>query len=537
MSSYVPADSLVYIEINSLPAITDAVQGTDAWKKVAAELALNNKAPSAAEMVIARSGLAPVRAVISSRAQMALVVVGIDTAEKDDSLRIKPDVALVVETHTTRWRTKDLVASNIQRLAEFAYGASTCKERAGDVDYIECAEASGARKIIGAIDGTVVIVGNSDKAVESCLQVRRGQRPSLHMDQELSQAKRRLKAESALLFGYVSQINAARLFSLGAPLLIGKAPGDQQLEQLLSSSAAKIIRGVAWTSEPAAGGIEDLYQISLDSQVTKRLEPAFDTGTSSDAFWKLIPDSFRSLTVYKNHDPQAAWVSLDSALAMKLDALSAVIFASLLKSGLSGFGIEDPKQVLTSVSSPLVTLRPMLGESSLLVAPIKDEAQLRKALSASLLKDGKGQILNDIGIDPDKEKEFTAVFVNGFVIIGKTDSMIPYLGQLRNKELITPDHLAAMDALGNKGSGAIVTYSNERDSLLNMVRPLCQLSGRQVSEAELVELKQRLEQNIFSRTASILSEDGIERRSQSAFGQIGSIISLAQADSSSKPTR
>src|SRR6476620_8745380 len=94
MSSYVPADSLVYIEINSLPAITDAVQGTDAWKKVAAELALNNKAPSAAEMVIARSGLAPVRAVISSRAQMALVVFGIDTAEKDDSLRIKPDVAL-----------------------------------------------------------------------------------------------------------------------------------------------------------------------------------------------------------------------------------------------------------------------------------------------------------------------------------------------------------------------------------------------------------------------------------------------------------
>ena len=38
MSNYVPADSLVYIEINSLPAITDAVQGTDAWKKVAAEL-------------------------------------------------------------------------------------------------------------------------------------------------------------------------------------------------------------------------------------------------------------------------------------------------------------------------------------------------------------------------------------------------------------------------------------------------------------------------------------------------------------------
>jgi hypothetical protein len=365
--------------------------------------------------------------------------------------------------------------------------------------------------------------------------VRRGQRPSLQLDQELSHARKTLKAESALSFGYVSQINAARLFSIGAPLLIGKAPGDQQLEQLLSNSAAKIFHGVSWTSQRAAGGIEDVYEISLDSQVTKRLEPAFDTGTSNEDFWKLVPDSFRSVTVYTSKDPQAAWVSLDSALAMKLDALSAVIFASLLKSGLSGFGIEDPKQLLTSLSPPLVTLRPILGESSLLIAHVKDDAQLRQALSASFATAGKGQILNNIGVDPDKEKEFTAVLVNGFLIVGKTDSVIPYLGQLRNKELLTSEHLTAMAP--NRSAGAVVTYSNERDSLLNMIGPLCQLSGRQISEAELTELKKRLEQDSFSRTESMLTEDGIERRSRSAFGQIGTIISFAQSDSSSKPTR
>ena len=125
-------------------------------------------------------------------------------------------------------------------------------ERSADADYIECSVAGGERKIVGAVDGTLVVVGNSDNAVRSCLEVRRGTRPSIHTDPELLKVRASLASEKTLGFGYISPANSAKLFSWAAPLLMGQAPGDQQLEQLLAVSAGKVLRGVAWTANSSA---------------------------------------------------------------------------------------------------------------------------------------------------------------------------------------------------------------------------------------------------------------------------------------------
>ena len=532
MSDYVPADSLIYIEINSFTDLAKAIQETEAWQTTSTALGNHSKPQGSLAFLAARSGIGPVEAVVSTRAQMALVVVGVNTAEKENSLRIKPEVALVVETHTAGWRIKSTVVKNLKRLAEFAYGSSTCTERTAGADFVECVESSGSRKLIGAIDGTVVIIANSDKAVQNCLEVRGGQRPSLHTDPELLIAKKSLGSDSALSFGYVSQANSAKLFSLGAPLLLGKAPGDQQLEQLLGNSAAKILRGIAWASKATGGRIEDRYQISLEPEVTKRLEPAFEPTKSNDDFWKLVPDAFRSLTVYKSSDPQTAWFSLNSAAATKLDAMSSMLFASLLKAGLSGYGIENPRDVLGSMAPPVVTIRPVLGDGSLLLARVKDQEQLRRSLTSDLLREGKGQVLTGSQSEPDKNREFAAVFLDGFVILGKTENVAVYLAQLRNGEMITTDHSNVLRSLEQKHSAAITTYTSERESLTTVVSALSLLNGHPLSEAELVEVRKRLNKFNVSFTESRLNSNGIERVSLSAFGQFGNLLALAQADSS-----
>jgi len=532
MSDYVPADSLIYIEINSFTDLAKAIQETEAWQTTSTALGNRSKPQGSLAFLAARSGIGPVEAVVSTRAQMALVVVGVNTAEKENSLRIKPEVALVVETHTAGWRIKSTVVKNLKRLAEFAYGSSTCTERTAGADFVECVESSGSRKLIGAIDGTVVIIANSDKAVQNCLEVRSGQRPSLHTDPELLIAKKSLGSDSALSFGYVSQANSAKLFSLGAPLLLGKAPGDQQLEQLLGNSAAKILRGIAWASKATGGRIEDRYQISLEPEVTKQLEPAFEPTTSNDDFWKLVPDAFRSLTVYKSSDPQTAWFSLNSAAATKLDAMSSMLFASLLKAGLSGYGIENPRDVLGSMAPPVVTIRPVLGDGSLLLARVKDQEQLRRSLTSDLLREGKGQVLTGSQSEPDKNREFAAVFLDGFVILGKTENVAVYLAQLRNGELITTDHSNVLRSLEQKHSAAITTYTSERESLTTVVSALSLLFGHPLSDAELVEVRKRLNKFNVSFTESRLNSNGIERVSLSAFGQFGNLLALAQADSS-----
>ncbi len=153
-----------------------------------------------------------------------------------------------------------------------------CSERGGDADYIECSVAGGERKIIGAVDGTVVVVGNSDNAVRSCLEARRGNRPSIRTDNEMLKVRSNLTSDKTLGFGYISPANSAKLFSWAAPLLMGWGPGDQQLEQLLAVSAGKILRGVAWTASASNGGIEDRFLFSLEPGVVSRLQPAFRNG-------------------------------------------------------------------------------------------------------------------------------------------------------------------------------------------------------------------------------------------------------------------
>ena len=90
-----------------------------------------------------------------------------------------------------------------------------------------------------------------------------------------------------------------------------------------------------------------------------------------------------------------------------------------------------------SLAPPVVTIRPMLGDGSLLLARVKDQEQLRRAITTDLLREGKGQILNGSQSDPDKNREFAAVFLDGFVILGKSENVAVYLAQLRNGEMIT----------------------------------------------------------------------------------------------------
>ena len=83
-------------------------------------------------------------------------------------------------------------------------------------------------------------------------------------------------------------------------------------------------------------GIEDRFLFSLEPGVVSRLQPAFETAERDENFWKLVPEGFQSLTIYRNKAPATAWSSLDSAVAFKLDALPAVLFGTLLRSSLVG---------------------------------------------------------------------------------------------------------------------------------------------------------------------------------------------------------
>jgi len=532
MADYAPANSLVYVEFNDLTSVAQAIQHSGAWQAAApiihSQPASHNRLMTAA----ARAGIGPLEAVLFARTQVALVVIGMNTSEQNETLKVKPEVAIIAETHTSKWRTKPVVIAAVKHLANFAYGASICSERTGDAEYIECTVAGAERKIIGAVDGTLVVIGNSDNAVRSCLEVHRGARSSIHTDPELVKVRSSVTSDKTLGFGYISPANSAKLFSWAAPLLMGQAPGDQQLEELLAVSAGKVLRGVAWTASSSQGGIEDRFLFSLEPGVVSRLQPAFETAERDENFWKLVPEGFQSLTIYRSKTPAAAWNSLDSAVAFKLDALPAVLFGSLLRSSLSMYGISNPKEVLPSLSPPLLTLRPSQGiEGSILVARVSDEARLRQSLAQEIFKGDSGEILEGLDSNPDPQKEFAAVFADGYVLLGKNENMRPALLALRNSQAAEKRELkqSVMES-----SAPIVTFSNDEARVNNFISTLLKLQGKQLSEDEAAGLQNTLRRSRFSSTETRLNTYGIERTTRSAFGQFGTFVSLLQSDSAAR---
>ena len=531
MANYAPADSLVYVEFNNLEDVAQAVQHSEAWQ-AAADIT-KSKPPTQNRLMrtVARAGIGPLPAVLFARAQVALVVVGLNTREENDTLKVRPEIAVIAETHTSRWRTKPAAVEAVKQLANFAYGASMCAERSADAEYIECSVAGGDRKIVGAVDGTLVVVGNSDNAVRTCLDVRRGTRASIHTDAELLKVRASLASDKALGFGYISPANSAKLFSWAAPLLMGRSLGDQQLEQLLAVSAGKVLRGVAWTANSSPHGIEDRFLFSLEPGVVSRLQPAFETAERDQDFWKLVPDGFQSLTIYRNKAPATAWNSLGSAVSFKLDALPAVLFGSLLRSSLSVYGISDPKEALTTLSPPLLTLKPSPGsEGSILVARVSDEARLRRSLTQEVFKDSKGEILEGLTARVNPEKEFAAVFADGYVLLGKSENMRAGLLALQQKAADVKE----LQHSAQESSAPIVTYANDEARLNNFILTLLKLQGRRLSTDEVARLQDTLRRAGLSSTETRLNAFGIERTTHSAFGQFSTFMSLLEPDGASR---
>lgn len=531
LADYAPADAVVYVEFDNVADVARTIQHTDLWKAAAPITGSNGGNPNSVIVSAARAGIGPIESVLFARTQLALVVVGLNTYEQDATLRVRPEIALIAETHTQRWRTKPVMVDAVKRLANFVYGASSCVGPDDDGDRLECSISGTDRKIVAMIQGTTIILANSDDALRRCLEVRQGTRPSIRTDSEFVKARSGIANQQSLTFGYVSPANSAKLFSWAAPLYMEVAPDNPELQQLLTMSAGRILRGITWTAVPSGGGIEDRFVFSLDPGVVTRLQPAFETSQRDDEIWKLVPGSFESLTIYRSREPVAAWNSLGTAVSFKLDALPAVFFGSLLRSSLLVYGIENPREALAALSPPLLTMKPSsVADGSVLIARISDEAALRKVLQQQTGDAPQPQLLNGLQAEPDLHREFAAVFADGYVLLGTTENMRRCLVELR-KAAANGDKKNVQDS-ARENTAAILTYANDEARLTSFISTLLLLQGRSLSRDELAQLQSSFGDSSFAETETRLSASGIERKTRSAFGQFSTFTALLSPDSS-----
>jgi len=143
-----------------------------------------------------------------------------------------------------------------------------------------------------------------------------------------------------------------------------------------------------------------------------------------------------------------------------------------------------------------------------------------------VFKGDKGEILEGLRSNPNPDKEFAAVFADGYVLLGKTENMRAGLSALQQKVADVKE----LQHSAQESSAPIVTYANDEARLNNFILTLLKLQGRQLSSDEVAKLQNTLRRAGLSSTETRLNAFGIERTTHSAFGQFSTFISLLQPE-------
>ena len=531
MAQYAPADSLVYLESNRPLEVGESIARTDVWKDL--ETLTGHQDHSRRhrwlQQLVAWTGIGPIQSVILARAQLAIVVTQLGTSEEADTLRVKPEGAAIIETHTAESRIRSPVEQVLKRLAEMTYKKPTLRRTTVDgVDFIEWIAPEGGRQIVAAIFGSLIIVGNSEPAVQKCLAVTLHRQPSLKQDSELERMRVQLGGDQSLTFGYIPAGNSARLLSVGVPLMLGRAARDSQFEHLITASAPKLFGSIGWSSHPYMMGVEDRYLISLQSTIVAQLKPYFfGSSKINPQFQAILPADIHSVTYYKFGNPVATWQNLKTSISSQVDAVSAIVFASLLKSALLPYGIEEPEKFLAAVSGDILTMRlDENGEHAVLIASVRDRPSLRELATSKLLKNVRSVRVGKAEIIEDSDGEFAVGFINEYVVLGPPlDVRRCAENAIANVTMLSDEKLRRMTLFVPLSTSAnIVTYTNDADRVRRFVSAVVAVGGARPTNSGAIE--QMIEALPYSATETTLGERGFERTTRSPLGQFSTLLPL-----------
>jgi hypothetical protein len=535
MASFVPADALLYLEANDPSKVIEALAATDTGK-ILERMTQGPTTPKVDRFrtFLRWTGIGPIESVVLARSQVAAVVTDLGTKEEGDELRIKPEAAILIETHTTERRVRPLLERSLKSLAEKTYGHPTSRRNTFEgIEFVEWISQDGSRKMVAALVGSLVILGNSERTVQNCVAVTLGRRAALKDDPELKRMRSALEPQQALTFGFVPSEKSARLLAVGVPLLLGRAPADSDFQRLVEKGAANVFGSLGWTSRSYSTGIADRYLINLQPEVVARLKPGFSATKGESQLQKSIPRDVYSLTSYRFVNPVETWQGLKTAVSSQVDALSAIVFSSLLKSALLSYGIDEPESFLSATNGELLTARlDESSERSILIAGVRNREALHAFVNQHMHL-MPGDPTGHVETFQDAQGEFAAAFVEESIVLGAPADVQRYIEARRsNTSLLDAGGMKRMNFFLPLQTGAsIVTYTNDSDRVRSFITAVIEVRGGPTVIPRSIE--ETLAGMPYSVTETILLDSGIERTTRSPVGQFSTLLPLLVPD---KPT-
>jgi hypothetical protein len=535
MSTYVPANSLVYVESNSMVDIATGIVSTNAWTtlKPATGSTISKEKIEWLSWLASWTGIGSAEAVALSRAQVAVVITGFDTFnDKGETLKVKPRLALVAETNTSQRRACAAAIKLVGDLIKRSYGDIRVEANEKDgIDFLSWKLPTDRRIVAAIIDGTI-IVANDEPTLHECLSVRNGTRPSLTGNVQMQEMRKRLSPPDARAFGYISNAGATKLFETIAKEYFRQASPNPRAEGVIASLLPhfnKMLGDIGWSSRFVDGLVEDRYIVQLQNSVTAQMTglaiPQIDPLLGAS---QLLPIGTYSLTHYNYNNPQAAWQGLQATIATQLDVLSALLISEILKAALKPYGIDDPVEFLSSIGPEIATAQlDNSGESSVLIVESRNGIALRRMVMKRLGVPVKTErIGNAEMIISEDDKRGAASFIDGRLIVGSANNVRRCL-QAKSKN----QTLANMEAF--KRSSRLIssneridatTYTDDRDNALAFIKTINGPTHLDYSLQD--DTSNPLNSLAYATTVTKITESGIERQTRSSFGLFSSLVTL-----------
>lgn len=491
LRTFLPAETLVYMETNDLGKTLDALTENKAFSDAAK----------------AKPDFSTLK-----NMQIAVAVTGFETSETqvtDEQKvgKIKPHFIAVADTHSWNSATLSFAENTLGEFVNETYGGEVSLETAdknGGKYFVWT--ATDGRKVFAFVEKSLVFFSNDESGIEKVFAVKKGEADSF-----AKSGKSFEKAENILANGYVSGEGIAQIANIaGISTAIDATDSEEGrsfIAGVLPQILQKTVKEVYWTATKTEQGIEDKYQIMLDAESAKVFKETMLSGDPKQSNSAFIPNEFYSVTRYNLKNPQIAWRSLLMVTANQTDKLSGSILTEFSKDLLGNYGVSDAEVFLSAIDSPIFTVQfDAEGENSILVAGVKNAEEVKKSFSEIDFKKAPEKQENT-EIWKDSDGETCVAFVENKIISGDKDSVLKSLQAKQNGQNLS---LNPLSAKLNESKSPTATFGKD--------------SGEKTVEVLGEKKAENLQMTTNFFTETRFTEKGIERKTVSPFGLVGTIL-------------
>jgi hypothetical protein len=548
MEQYVPADSLGFVEVNSIPDLIDGMTGTRAWRELAPLLGVSSQWRQVGSItsLIGRSGLGPDEAVLAGRAQCAVVVTGVETqakrTEEGPLVHLRPKVALIIETHLSESSTATLVRERSSIVAERIFGAgvgqSTQSYDGRELRVFGPAD-SDRRFVVGSAR-SVLILGNGEGPVKQCLDVIAGRTPSLSGSPPLRLARESLAGDAAV-FAFATPGGLRQMIELSPIVMEGGASAETvgAAVSLLEHLASQASDGLAYSLEFANGGVRERFLWEIRQQVAEGLiEAAPPSKDRNFDLLKAVPRDIEEISLIRAQDPGELPERLLERLASRVDVVIAIALRELVKNFRQEYGLAPSDRIGDALKdAALIDFGD--EDSRALLFKVNDRERLRAPLLKYLSAAGKGvQTFSDRGVEvmvSPAGEDRAAAFVDDVLVLGTREQIGRVIGAAPNDggSLSSDNRLkAALESTPD--SASVVTLRLRETRAGGFMLALSKLLRVTDGSPELLDrqdVREVLDRLPRPRSFTELRDSGVYSESESAVGNLGRLAELFDSSS------